>query len=154
MVNVKTLERCFTEKIDNEMGNIVGMVADIIQNMILTAIDRTFNPKNELAFRSINASSGWDATSVMASSERRNYKGLTAPLESVSERNKTLHVLNMNGETRNKIPDEVSEFSFPETRFDSQPHTHHMVTGQTAQTNQIPEVLTGRSLTPREQQSY
>ena len=28
--------------------------------------------------------------------------------------------------------------------------THHMVTGQTAQTNQFPEFLTGRTITPRE----
>ena len=27
------------------------------------------------------------------------------------------------------IPDEVSELSVPETGFDWQPHTHHMVTG-------------------------
>ena len=39
--------------------------------------------------------------------------------------------------------------SVPETRFDRQIHTHHMVTGQTSQTNQIPEFLTGRILTPR-----
>ena len=37
----------------------------------------------------------------------------------------------------------------PETRFDRQTHTHHMVTGQTTQTNQIPELLTGLILTPR-----
>ena len=48
----------------------------------------------------------------------------------------------------------------PETHFDRQTHTHHMVTGasnpnhhmvtrQTAQTNQIPEFLTGRIVTPR-----
>ena len=39
--------------------------------------------------------------------------------------------------------------SAPETYFDRQAHTHHMVTGQTAQTNQILEFLTGRILTPR-----
>ena len=44
--------------------------------------------------------------------------------------------------------------SVPETYFDRQPHTHHMVTGptgggdRTAQTNQFPELLTGRILTP------
>ena len=39
--------------------------------------------------------------------------------------------------------------SFPETHYDRQAHTHHMVTGQTTQTNRIPEFLTGRILTPR-----
>ena len=38
--------------------------------------------------------------------------------------------------------------SVPETHFDRQAHTHHMVTGQTAQTNQFPEFLTGRFVTP------
>ena len=38
-VNVKTLERCFNERIDREMNNIVDTVGDRIQNAILTAID-------------------------------------------------------------------------------------------------------------------
>ena len=44
--------------------------------------------------------------------------------------------------------------SVSETRFDRQPQTHHMVTGRTAQTNQITEFLTGRILTPRNPQSH
>ena len=67
---LKTLEKCFNEKIDKEMGNIVDTVEDRIQNALLTAIDSIFILKIELAFRSMNASSGRDATSVMASSER------------------------------------------------------------------------------------
>ena len=39
--------------------------------------------------------------------------------------------------------------SAPETHFDRQTHTHHMVRGQTAQRNQFPEFRTGRTLTPR-----
>ena len=54
----------------------------------------------------------------------------------------------MNDETRNIIMNEVSELPVPETRFDRQPHTLHMVTGQTAQRNQIPEFLTGRISAP------
>ena len=34
VVNVKTLERCFNEKIDTEMSNIVDTVEDRIQNAI------------------------------------------------------------------------------------------------------------------------
>ena len=34
-VNVKTLERCFNERIDREMSNIVDTVEDRIQNAIL-----------------------------------------------------------------------------------------------------------------------
>ena len=39
--------------------------------------------------------------------------------------------------------------SVPETHFDRQAHTHHMVTRQTAQTNHVPEFLTGRIVTSR-----
>ena len=36
-----------------------------------------------------------------------------------------VHVSNVNDENRNNIPDEVSELSVPEARFDRQTHTHH-----------------------------
>ena len=38
LVNVKTLERCFNERIDREMVNIVDTFEDRIQNAILTMI--------------------------------------------------------------------------------------------------------------------
>ena len=53
----------------------------------------------------------------------------------------------MNDGSRNSLPDKVSELSVPETGFDRQSHTHHMMTGQTAQTNQIPKFLTPFSTT-------
>ena len=37
----------------------------------------------------------------------------------------------------------------PETQLNRKLHTDHMVTGQSIQTNQIPEFLTGPILTPR-----
>ena len=79
VVNVKTLERCVNEKIDKTMGNIVDTVEDKIQNAILTLIDCIITPEVELAIRSKNASSGRDATSVMASSERGEHSGIIAP---------------------------------------------------------------------------
>ena len=57
-------------------------------------------------------------------------------------------------ETRNNVPDNVSELWAPGPHFVRQPHTHHMMTGQTAQINQIPEFFTGGVLTPREQPSH
>ena len=102
------------------MGNIVDKFEDRIQNAILTAIDTIITPKIELAIRSINASSGRDATSVMASSERGEQIGITAPFENVSEMNNALHVFNTNAETRKVIPDEVSELSVLDTHFDWQ----------------------------------
>ena len=153
-VNMKTLVRCFKERIDRERSNIDDTVEDRVQNAILTAIDNIIAPKNDLAIRSINAFSGRVVTSVAANSERGEHVGINAFFENASANNNILHVSNINGETRQNIPDEVCELSVPETHFDRQPHTHHMVTGQTAETNQFPEFLTGRSLTPRSPPSH
>ena len=69
---MKTLERGFNDRIGKEMGNIVDTVQDRIQNANLTAIDSIITPKVNLTIRLINASSGRDETTVMASSERAN----------------------------------------------------------------------------------
>ena len=148
-VSVKTLERCFNEKIDRELGNIIDTVKDRIQNAILTANDNIVAPKIELAIRSINASSGRDVTSVSANLELREHVGINASFKNASGNNNTLGVSNVYDETRHNIPDEVRELPVPETNFDRQPRTHHMVTGQTAQPNQFPEFLTGLIVTPR-----
>ena len=120
-VRVKTLERCFNEKIDREMSKIV----DRIQNSFLTAIDNIVALKIELAIRSINASSGRHMTSVTANSERGEHVGINTSFENASGNKNTLHVSNVNDETRNNISDDVSELSVPETHFDQQAHTHH-----------------------------
>ena len=152
-VSVKTLERCFNKRIDREMKNIVDMVEDRIQNAILTAIDNIVAPKIELAIRSITASSGRDATNVTANSDREENVGINASIENASKNSKALRSSNVNDETRNNIRDEASELSVPETHFDRQTHNHHKVTGQTTLTNQVPEFLTGRILTPRNPRS-
>ena len=90
-MTVKTLERCFNERIDRELSNIVDTVEDRIQNVILTAIENIVSPKIDLAIRSINASSGRDATSVSANSERRERVGVYASLENASRNNSTQH---------------------------------------------------------------
>ena len=128
--NVKTLERCFNDGIGWEMSNIVDTVEDRIQNAILTANDNIVAPKIELAIRSINASSGRDATNVADNSERGEHVGISASFENASGNTNVLNVSNVNDETRHGIPDEESKLSVPETRFDRQAHTHHMVTGQ------------------------
>ena len=181
VLNVKTFERCFNERIDREMENIVETVEDRIQSAILTAIDNIVGPKIELAIRSINASSGRDVASMSANSEHREHTAINASFENASENNNTIGGTNINDEARRNSQDGVSELSVPGTQFDRQsqihhvvkerhtmlaggseqiynPHhmmtepsneTHHMVTGQTAQTNQFPEFLTGRIQTPR-----
>ena len=128
-MNVKTLERCFNERVDREMNNIVDTVEDRIQNAILTAIDNIVAPKIELAIRSISASSGRDVTSVSVNSERREHARINASFENASGNNDTQVISKVNDETRHSITEEVSELSVPETHFDRQPHTHHMVKG-------------------------
>ena len=56
-MNVKFLERCFNERIDREMSNIIDTVEDRIQNANFTSIDNIFAPEIELAIRSKIASS-------------------------------------------------------------------------------------------------
>ena len=80
-VSVKSLERCFNERIDREMGNIIDTVEDSIQNAFLTSTDNIVAPKIELAIRSINASSGRDVTSMSAISERREQVGINTVLK-------------------------------------------------------------------------
>ena len=126
VANVKTLERCFNERIDREMANIVDTIEDRIQNAILTAIDNIIAPKIDLAIRLINASSGRDVASVSLNSERKEQVGISASFESASGSNDTLGISKVNDETRNNFADEVSELSVPETHFDRQSHTHHI----------------------------
>ena len=136
------------------MSNIIDTVEDRIQKAMLSAIDNIVAPKIQLAVRSITASSGRDVTSVAANSERREHIGINASFENASENNNIPHISIVKDETRHNILDEVSELSFRDTLFDRQAHTHHMVTRQTTETNQIPEYLTGPFLTPRNPPSH
>ena len=127
-LNVKTLERCFNERIDREMENIVETVEDRIQNAILTAIDNIVGPKIELAIRSINASSGRDVASMSANSERREHTGINDSFENASENDNTIGVTNINDEARRNSQNGMSELSVQGTQFDRQSHVHHEVT--------------------------
>ena len=126
LVIVGFLERCFIERINREMGNNVGTVQDRIQNAILTAINSNITPKVELAVRSINASSGQDATSVFTNSGRGQHIRIISPFENVSERNNTLHVPFLFDETRSSSLDKVKELLVPGSHFDRHPHIHHI----------------------------
>ena len=89
---MKILERSFNERIGREMSNIVDTVEDRIQNANSTAIDNIDAPKIELAIRSLNATSGRDAISVSANSERREHVGIITSFENASGNNNTLGV--------------------------------------------------------------
>ena len=115
------MEQHFNEGIDKELNNIVDTVDDRIQDAILTAIDNNITLMSELAVKSKNASSRWDAASVAVSSERGERVVIVASLE----RNNPFLELNGNDETRENIPDEVRELSVPGKDFVRQPHTHH-----------------------------
>ena len=112
-VNVKTLERCFNERFDREMSNIVDTIEDRIRHAFLTAFDGIVALKIELASRSINASSGRDATRITANLERGEQIGINASFENESGNNNVLHISNVNDEARNNIPDERSKLSVP-----------------------------------------
>ena len=74
------------------MSNIVDTVEDGIENAILTTIHINDAPKIDLAIRSINASSGRDATSVAANSVCRENVGINASFENASENKNIQHV--------------------------------------------------------------
>ena len=79
-------------------------------------------------YTTVNASSGRDTTSVTVNSERGEHVGINASFENASGKymyQMVLHISNVNDETRNNIPDEISELSVAEKRFDRQTHTHH-----------------------------
>ena len=136
------------------MNNILDTVEDRVQKAILTATDKIVAPKIELAIRSINVSSAQDVISVSASSEFRENAGINASFENASGNNNALGVSNVNDETRHSLPDDVIELLVPETHFDRQPHTHHMVTGQAGQTNQFLEIFIARILSPHNPPSH
>ena len=70
---------------------IIETVEDRIQNAFLTVIDHFFSLRVELAFKSINASSGRDVVNVTAKSEPGRHIGITAPLGNLSVMNNTFH---------------------------------------------------------------
>ena len=132
-MTVKTLERCFNERIDREMNNFVDMVEDRIQSAILAAIHNIVAPKIELSIRSLNAFSGRDVTSVSANSECKEHAGIGASFENASENNNTIGVTSLNDEARRNSQDGASELSVPGTQFDRQSHIHHVMTGGSEQ---------------------
>ena len=67
---------------------------------------------------SANELSERDAISVRVNSQRGELIGITATFENVSERKITLHVININDETRKIISEEVGQLSVPGTHFD------------------------------------
>ena len=87
-------------------------------------------PKIELAIRSKNAFSKRDLIGVTANSERGEHEGISASFENASGKNNVLHVSDVYDETRQDIPDEVSELSVSETGFDRQTYTDHKLTTQ------------------------
>ena len=141
-MTVKTLEKCSNEKTDREMNNIVDTVEDRIQNAILAAIDNIVAPKNELAIKPLNASSGRDVTSVCATSERRERTRINISFENASENNNTIGVTNIKDEARRNSQDEVSELSVPGTQFDRQSHTHQVMAGGSGQTHNPHHMMT------------
>ena len=90
-MDVETFERCLSDAIVREKGNVVDTVKKRIQNASLTAIDNKITTRIEFAFGSTNACSGRDAASVTANSEQGELIGITASFETVSDRINLFH---------------------------------------------------------------
>ena len=125
LIHVRTLQIYIMDRIDLEIGKIVDTVEDRIQDANLTAFRNFTLLRIELAVRIINPSSGRDAASVTANSERGEHTGDTAPFENVFERKNTFLERNANDEIRRNFGDTVSELSVPRTHFHRQSDTHH-----------------------------
>ena len=104
---------------------MVDTVEYRVQNAILTTSDSIVAAKIDLSIQSLNASSGQDATIVIATSQRWEQIGIKALLENASENKNVLNLSFMNDEARNNVADKVSEFSVVVTCFDWQSLTHH-----------------------------
>ena len=72
-VNVQTLKRCRTDKHHRATDALLETVEGRIQSAFLTIFDNFFTTRIELAVRSINESSGQDATFVAGNSERAEH---------------------------------------------------------------------------------
>ena len=105
------------------MSNIVDTVEDRVQNAILIAIDSIVAPEIELAFRSLNVSSGQDPTGVTANTERGEHVRINVFFENASGTKKKLHVTILNDESRKNIPDGICGFAVLDTYFDRQTHS-------------------------------
>ena len=120
-IDIPLFERSLTDWIASKMRIVVEAFEERYQKANLAAMDTIIPPMIGLAVRSLNVSSGWDATSVTANSGRREQLGITASFEKLSDRNITVHEFNVNDETYVYVSDEVSEFPVPRIRFDGRP---------------------------------
>ena len=68
-VDVQTLESVFIDSVAIEMGYVIGAIENRIQNATLAALDKKIPESNQLAVRSMIASSEVDAASVSENPE-------------------------------------------------------------------------------------
>ena len=85
---------------DRRLRRHAATVEDRIQIAILTTIDFFITPRIDVAVKSINTSSGRDASSVTTKSERGEIVSITASFQKVSEKNNTFFGSNANDETQ------------------------------------------------------
>ena len=116
--NIQILVKSFTYGTFEEVDNVFDTVENRIRHTILTAMDRIFVPKIELAVWWKNASSHWDVASVMAVSEREEQSETKALIVHASNRNNTFHEPSPNHETRGYNPISSSEFAVTRIQFD------------------------------------
>ena len=135
-VDIRTFERSITNKVLNEVDNVVATVETRVHDAILSAMEGLVLPRVELAMKSVNESSGLDSESVVLDPDLRNFSGNIESLQmAASSRMHSITDLNKIDETRGNITVEASELSVNEKNFDQQAHTHHSFVTESLQFN-------------------
>ena len=99
---------------------------------MISAIENLVIPMEELAMKSVNASSEQELASVLLDLDQREFPRDIEGKQLTASRKKYLHTdLKEIDETVGKITVDRGDLLLVDERnFDQQPHTHHMVRGQ------------------------
>ena len=124
-LNVQILDRSLTDRITQELDNIVRTVEKWIQEAILVGMGSIIFLRIKWAVRPINPSSGRYVACVVTSSEGGEQVGITTTFINASCRKHTSHETNSNDKTGRYNPDEAVESPVTRGRFDWWSHTYH-----------------------------
>ena len=75
LMDMYTLEKNIVDKVRSEMDCVMTTSETRVQDTVLSAIEDSVTPKAELRMKSVNASSGLDADSVVPDADQRDFSG-------------------------------------------------------------------------------
>ena len=120
-----TLERNVVDKSRSEVDSVMTTVETRVQDAVLSAIEDLVLPRVELAMKSINASSGRDADSVVPDPDWRDFSGNIEGLQmTTSSRFNSNSDLNRIDENRGSIAVEGGDLLVNERNFERQTNRH------------------------------